>query len=209
LIAAAILAAGRGERFGGDSTKVLARFRGRPLVAHAVAAATESGLAPVLVVVGNAADTVSTRFANESIVVVRNEQWRTGIASSLVAALRELVPRDDVDAVVVGLADQPLVGAEAYCRLAAAYDDGARLAVATYEGVRGNPVLLAREHWDEAMALTGDEGARVLLRRHGATEVPCDGTGSPTDVDTPADLEALERRATRSPAGSERARPQE
>jgi CTP:molybdopterin cytidylyltransferase MocA len=192
MIAAAVLAAGRGQRFGGDVPKVLAPFRGRPLVAHALAAATASGLAPVLVVVGNAADTVTTMLSNENIVVVRNDQWQRGIASSLVAALCDLMPRTDVNAVVVGLADQPLVGAEAYCRLAAAYDDGARLAVATYHGVRGNPVLLAREHWDEAMALTGDEGARVLLRRHGATEVPCDGTGSPTDVDTPADLEALE-----------------
>ena len=86
---------------------------------------------------------------------------------------------------MVGLADQPLVGADAYRRVARAHDDGARLAVATYGGVRGNPVLIGREHWDEALALAGDEGARVLLRRHGAVEVPCDGTGEPTDVDTP------------------------
>ena len=59
--------------------------------------------------------------------------------------------------------------------------------------MRGNPVLIGREHWAEALALDGDEGARVLLRRHGAVEVPCDGTGEPTDVDTPEDLAALER----------------
>jgi CTP:molybdopterin cytidylyltransferase MocA len=125
-------------------------------------------------------------------VLARNEAWHSGIASSLAAALQALEPRTEVRAVVIGLADQPLVGAEAYRRLARAYDDGARLAVATYGGERGNPVLLAREHWDEAMALTGDEGARVLLRRHEALDVPCDGTGSPNDVDTPADLAALE-----------------
>jgi nicotine blue oxidoreductase len=103
---------------------------------------------------------------------------------------------------VIGLADQPLVGAGAYRRLADAYDAGAPLAVATYGGVRGNPVLLARGYWDEAMALTGDEGARVLLRRHPAVEVACDGTGLPTDVDTPADLADLEN-AWRSPTASE------
>ena len=54
-------------------------------------------------------------------------------------------------------------------------------------------MLIGREHWDEALALSGDEGARVLLRRHGAVEVPCDGTGEPTDVDTPEDLVALEK----------------
>ena len=46
-------------------------------------------------------------------------------------------------------------------------------------------MLLARDHWDEALGLEGDEGARVLMRRHPVVEVPCDGTGEPTDVDTP------------------------
>jgi CTP:molybdopterin cytidylyltransferase MocA len=127
--------------------------------------------------------------------VVTNDHPEHGIASSLHVALRALEVDDDgIDGVVVGLADQPLVGAQAYRRVADAYDDGARLAVATYGGVRGNPVLLARQHWLEALALNGDEGARVLLRRHGATEVPCDGTGEPADVDTPEDLARLETR---------------
>ena len=191
-----MLAAGRGERFGGGTPKPLAPFRGRPLVQHALDAACGSGLTPVVVVVGNGADDVARAIvANENVVLAHNAQWRSGIASSLGAALRALEPRTDVSAVVIGLADQPLVGAEAYRRLARAYDDGARLAVATYGGERGNPVLLGREHWDEAMALTGDEGARVLLRRHAALDVPCDGTGSPNDVDTPADLAAAEQRA--------------
>jgi CTP:molybdopterin cytidylyltransferase MocA len=64
--------------------------------------------------------------------------------------------------------------------------------VATYEGERGHPVLIARSHFDEAMHLTGDEGARSLLVAHDVVEVPCDGTGDARDVDTPADLAALE-----------------
>jgi molybdenum cofactor cytidylyltransferase len=192
VIAAAVLAAGRGERFGGDTAKPLVAFRGRPLVAHALDAATGSGLTPVFLVVGNQAGAVAGR-AGEGVTVVHNDRWASGIASSLVAVLQTLAPRAEIDAVVVGLADQPLVGAEAYRRVAATYDDGVRLAVATYGGVRANPVLLAREHWDEALALTGDEGARVLLRRHAAVEVPCDDTGSPTDIDTPADLQSLEQ----------------
>jgi CTP:molybdopterin cytidylyltransferase MocA len=115
----------------------------------------------------------------------------------LQAALRALEPDASVDAVVVGLADQPLVGAGAYRRVGVARDDGALLAVATYGGTRGNPVLIGREHWHEALALAGDEGARVLLRKHGATEVPCDDAGDATDVDTPEDLAVLETRPLR------------
>jgi CTP:molybdopterin cytidylyltransferase MocA len=191
VIAAAVLAAGSGERMGGDTPKPLVALHGKPLVSYALDAASSAALQPVLVVVGNAADEV-VRVVPRGAEVVRNEQWRTGIASSLGAALRALVPRRDVAAVVVGLADQPFVGADAYRRVAAAYHDGARLAAATYGGERRNPVLLAREHWDEALTLTGDEGARTMFRRHVVVDVPCDDTGSPADVDTPADLRSLE-----------------
>jgi nicotine blue oxidoreductase len=192
-VAAAVLAAGGGSRFAGDTPKVLAELGGRPLVAHAVDAAVAGGLRPVLLVVGELGDDVAVHAPGE-VEIVRNRDWRDGIASSLRAVLHALEPRDEIGAVVVGLADQPFVGSAAYERLAAAYDAGARLAAATYEGRRANPVLVAREHWHEASALEGDEGARQLMRRHAVVEVSCDGTGDPTDVDTTEDLAALEAR---------------
>ncbi len=191
MIAVVVLAAGRGERFGGAAPKQLAELGGRPLVVHALDAARASDAGAVTVVVSD--DRVAA-LVPDGVEVVRNPTPESGIASSLQVALRALEPRAEVDAVVVGLADQPLVGAAAYRRVASAYDDGARLAVATYRGARGNPVLIARRHWSEALDLDGDEGARVLLRRYGATEVPCDDTGDPSDVDTRADLAALEAR---------------
>jgi molybdenum cofactor cytidylyltransferase len=177
------------------------------VVAWAVAAARGSGLTPLVLVLGYEAETVLAAALDGApedahLVVARNDFFEQGIASSLGVAIAALQPRLAVDAVVVGLGDQPRVGAEAYRRLARAYDSGARLAVATYAGVRGNPVLLARDHWDEALGLEGDEGARVLMRRHPVVEVACDGTGEPTDVDTPHDLAALEER-WRSPTSSE------
>jgi molybdenum cofactor cytidylyltransferase len=191
-----VLAAGRGTRFGGEVPKPLLELRGRTLVSYAVDAAQGSGLAPIVVVVSD--DRVAAALGagpqTGVVQVVRNEAPERGIASSLQAGLRALEPDSTIAAAVIGLGDQPLVGAGAYRRVASAYDDGARLAVATYGGERANPVLMAREHWDEALDLVGDEGARVLFRRHGAVAVPCDGTGEPIDVDTPEDLAALERR---------------
>jgi len=199
-----VLAAGRGVRFGGDIPKPLLELGGRPLVRHAVDAALGSGLAPVVVVVGSdrVAAALAADVAAGAVRLARNEAPERGISSSLHAALESLDADTAVEGVVVGLGDQPLVGAAAYERLASAFETGAALAVATYAGTRGNPVLIGREHWAEAMALTGDEGARVLIRRHGAREVPCDGTGQPTDVDTPEDLIALEK-AWRSQTASE------
>jgi CTP:molybdopterin cytidylyltransferase MocA len=162
-------------------------------VEYALDAAQGSGLAPVVVVVSD--DRVAAAvagFAGDDLELARNPAPERGIASSFQAVLHHLQSRADVRAVVIGLADQPRVGSSAYARVGAAYDDGARLAVATYGGVRGNPVLIARDHWPEALALEGDEGARVLLRRHRAVEVPCDGTGDPTDIDVPEDLARVE-----------------
>ena len=191
-VAIAILAAGRGSRLGGDVPKPLVELRGRPLVSWALGAATASDLRPVVLVVGHRGDAV-TRAATEGVVVVRSRRWRRGIARSLRAALEALEPWAQVGAVAVGLADQPLVGADAYRRLAGAYRDGARLAVATYHGQRRNPVLLGRTMWPQARRLDGDEGARALMDEDDVVEVDCTDTGSAADVDTLDDLREAER----------------
>jgi CTP:molybdopterin cytidylyltransferase MocA len=150
-----------------------------------------SGLRPVVVVVGcQAADVAAA--SGTLAEIVENPDWESGMATSLRAGLATVLPDATVTAVAVALADQPRIGADAYRRLAAAHREGAELAVATYAGKRGHPVLIGRAHFDEAMRLTGDEGARSLLAAHDVVEVPCDGTGDAVDVDTPADLAALE-----------------
>ena len=123
------------------------------------------------------------------VEIVENPEWQEGIASSLRAVLTALTPRSDVDALCVGLADQPLVGAEAYRRVAKA--DG-ELVVPTYDGRPGNPVKLARSLWHEASELRGDVGARALARDR-AVRIDCTGTGSAADVDTLEDLERLQQ----------------
>jgi molybdenum cofactor cytidylyltransferase len=190
-VAAAILAAGSGERLGGDVPKPMLALQGRPLVSWALAAATASSLRPVVLVVGNAAGMVE-KAATEGVIVVRARRWRHGIARSLRAALEALDPYAQVGAACIGLADQPLVGAAAYQRLAEAHEAGASIAVATYAGTRGNPVLIARRLWHEARELDGDVGVRALMGRHEVIEVDCTDTGDPTDIDTVDDLRAVE-----------------
>ena len=187
-VAAAVLAAGRGSRLGGDASKPLLEWRGRPLVAWALDAVLESGLAPVVVVVGYRADEVRATVGTNA-EVIENPEWEEGIASSLRTVLGFMTPDAAVDAVAVGLADQPLVGPEAYRRVAAT--DG-ELVIPTYAGQPGNPVKLARSLWPEALELRGDVGARALARDR-AVHVDCTDTGSAADVDTLEDLERLQQ----------------
>lgn len=188
-----LLAAGAGRRFG--RPKALVSFAGSPLVTRGAGMLADGGCEPVLVVLGAAADEVLATADVTQARAIRNDDWASGLASSLRVGLAALP--SEADAVVVALADQPLVGAPVIRALRAAFDGGAQLAVATYDGRRGNPVVLARAHWDGvARAARGDVGARDYLRQHAAdvVQVDCTALGDPSDVDTPEDLAALEAR---------------
>ena len=191
-VAGVLLAAGEGSRFG--RPKALVELDGQTLAERGVALLRAGGTDPVLIVTGAAS--VELRPEHQARTVY-NGEWRTGMGSSLRAALRaltELEAGPEIGAVVVALADQPLVGPEAVGRLIAAYQAGADVAVAAYGGKPRNPVLLAREHWPEVIATaTGDQGARAFLRARPelVTLVECGDTGRPDDIDTPADLEHI------------------
>jgi CTP:molybdopterin cytidylyltransferase MocA len=197
-VAGVLLAAGEGSRFG--QPKALVELNGQTLAERGVGLLRAGGADPILVVTG------AVPLELDGTLTVDNPQWRTGMGSSLRAALQALTEADrgpdrgpdigpdigpGIGAVVVALADQPLVGAEAVARLIAAYRGGASVAVAAYGGQPRNPVLLAREHWPEVIATaTGDQGARAFLRTRPelVTLVECGDTGRPDDIDTPADL---------------------
>jgi CTP:molybdopterin cytidylyltransferase MocA len=193
-VAGVLLAAGEGSRFG--QPKALVELAGQTLAERGVALLRAGGADPVIVVTGAALVSLT------GIQPVHNDQWRTGMGSSLRAALCALtgtghLSAPGVGAVVVALADQPLVGAAAVARLIAAYRAGATVAVAAYHGKPRNPVLLARIHWPEVIATAaGDQGARAFLRAHPdlVALVECGDTGSPDDIDTPADLDRVTRR---------------
>jgi CTP:molybdopterin cytidylyltransferase MocA len=182
-VAGLVLAAGAGRRYG--MPKALVEYEGSLLVERAVRTAA-AVCDPVVVVLGAQADEVRHRAGLGLAMVVVNPEWDTGRASSLRAgldALRRLPGRDD--AALVTLVDMPGMTPAALDRVAAEAAPGA-LAVATYDGVRGHPVLLGREHWaGVAGTATGDEGARRYLAAHDVTEVDCSGLADPADLDVP------------------------
>jgi CTP:molybdopterin cytidylyltransferase MocA len=193
LIAGVLLAAGAGSRLG--RPKALVELGGRTLAERGVVMLRDGGTDPVLIVTG-AVDVPAVDGAR----VVANPDWRTGMGSSVRAGLHALGAADDVGAVVIALADQPLVGAESVGRLIAAFHDGASVAVAAYGGQPRNPVLIAREHWPAvAEAATGDSGARAFLRARPELVrlVECGDTGQPDDIDTPDDLARVASRDPR------------
>jgi len=179
-IAAVLLAAGGGTRFTGPTHKLLADFRGKPVVQWAVENAAAAGLDDLVVVLG-AVDLRSVLPAG--VTVLHNPRWHQGQATSLQTALRHGW-RGGYDAFVVGLGDQPLVPAVTWQTIA---QSGGPLVSAVMDGQRSPPMRIDKELWP-LLPTEGDEGARTLIRSRPdlLREIACPGHG--LDIDTLEDL---------------------
>ena len=183
IVAAVVLAAGGGRRYG--MPKALVEYEGSLLVERAVRTA-RAVCDPVLVVLGAQAVDVWRQADLGGSAVLANKDWESGMASSLRVGLEGLRGwPDQVDAALITLVDMPGMTPEA---LEKVRHEGspAALAVATYDGVRGHPVLIGREHWAGVIeTLSGDEGARRYLAEHDVVEIDCTDLADPTDLDVP------------------------
>ena len=168
MIAAVVLAAGEASRFGSPKQRLL--------LADVLAAVRASSVDEILVVEGAYELETDAR-------VVRCDEWPRGMGASLRCGLADLSA--NTEATVVVLADGPDLSPAAIDRVIASWRDGLGAVIAaSYGGVRGHPVLLARSVWKDIP----DEGARAL----DPVLVACDDLGPPGDVDYPADLRARE-----------------
>ncbi|WP_182347676.1 NTP transferase domain-containing protein [Tomitella gaofuii] len=187
-VAGVLLAAGRGRRFG--RPKALVRLDGEPLVARAARTLAQGGCAPVVVVLGAAADEASALVPPDARTVIAAD-WAAGLAASLRAGLRALPTGAGAStAALLHLADLPDVGPDVVARLLEsaqhAPDPSGVLARATYGGEPGHPVLVGRRHWaDLTASVTGDRGAGPWLRRRSDVRlVACDDLATGDDADT-------------------------
>lgn len=186
-VAAVVLAAGSGSRFG--ATKQLAEIAGRPLVAHAVETARAADVDEVVVVVGHDADRVTAALPSEpTIRAVTNQRHAEGQSTSLRCGLDAL--SDNARAAVVLLADQPGIAVAAVRAVVAAWSAGATVARARYVDGPGHPVVFDRTTWPRLREMTGDQGARDLLGDLPVMDVPVAGA-APPDVDRPDDLDLV------------------
>ena len=180
---AVLLAAGAGTRFVGDTNKLRAIVRGKPVLSHALSAALNADIGDVVVITG--ADTFDDLL--KDCTTVHNSEWSSGQRSSVLCAIAE-AERRGCDVVVIAAADQPFVTADDWRAVA---HDPSPIAVATYEGHRGTPVRLHKSVWELFRTLDGDPdaGARALmtLRPELVSQVACKGSGA--DIDTTEDLQ--------------------
>lgn len=184
-LAAIVLAAGASRRFG--SAKQLHRVGGRSLVGRAADAVCEAGFHPAIVVVGSSGEDVARELHGSECDVIVNVRWEEGMASSIragVERVRQIAP--GTRGVLIALADQTDVSREILESLADRFLVGAEPAVACrYDGVLGPPAIFAVSLFGHLEALTGDEGARSLLRSGAIPVGVVDFPEGARDIDTP------------------------
>nr|WP_250033490.1 nucleotidyltransferase family protein [Actinoplanes maris] len=176
-----LLAAGAGSRYG--MPKALIPYPSRLLVERGVDTLGEAGLSPIVVVLGAEAERVLAAAPGLPATVI-NDEWQSGLGSSLRAGLRALAGTP-AEAAVVLLVDMPGVTAEAVRRVTAHATAGA-LVMGGYGERRGHPVVLGRSHWPGVIAgATGDSGARSYLRTRSVHVVPVGDVADDLDLDVP------------------------
>jgi CTP:molybdopterin cytidylyltransferase MocA len=198
---ALLLAAGQATRF--RSQKLLALWRGRPLVTHAIALIgalrAEGRLAGATAVTQAGDETINPLLRQSGFRIVPNGHPERGMSHSLRLGLGALTALDpQPDAAMIFLADQPAAPREAAVEVIRAWQAGGSAVVrpryAESPDEPGHPVLLDRDAWGLAESLSGDEGLGRVLARSSHLVLHVDVDGANPDVDTPADLSDLERR---------------
>jgi molybdenum cofactor cytidylyltransferase len=192
-VGAVLLAAGEARRLGGRP-KSLLRLQGQPLVRRNVVALSGAGIQEIAVVLGHRAEEVECALRDLPVSVLRNPDFHRGRMSSLNVGLAAL--SDGLDAVVVALADQPLIGADDISALIATFgrNRGAAAAVVPYvDGCRGNPIILDAEVRAAVLANEKYAGCRQWLDAHPERIVRMETSNRhySLDIDSFADIDAF------------------
>jgi len=185
---AAVLAAGGSQRFG--RSKMLESITGETLVRRATSLAREVCGDCSILVVGHDACAVAAAASDAPQFVIVNDHYEEGIGGSIALAAKAV--SHVADALLLLLADQPLVTAHHLQALVSAWDGADGVIVATaFSATMGPPVLFPHSTFDALGELTGDQGAKSLLQssRFDVRTVPFEDAA--IDIDTPADLKKL------------------
>jgi len=181
-----MLAAGLSRRMGGPN-KLLQAYLGKPLLAHALKIAEEIEFFDRVAVTGRDCAETEALAAPFGFRCVFNPSFAEGLGTSIAAGARALHP--EAEGAFIALGDMPEIGPDVYRALSEYFTQGSIVAP-LHNGERGHPVLFCKSYIAQLSVLSGDEGARSILRRHtlSVAEVETANPGVLRDVDTREDF---------------------
>jgi len=160
--AGVVLAAGGSERLG--APKQLLSWQGKPFIRKVVENGLEAGLSPLVVVTGAAQEAVAIAVDGLPVILVHNDEWETGQASSMRAGLSAL--SSEVDSALFLLSDQPQISVNLISQLIERYaQNRIPITAPLVDGQHSNPVLFAQETFEALMKVSGDRGGRAVFNQ--------------------------------------------
>lgn len=186
-VSAIILAAGESRRMG--QLKQLLPLGDSTILERTIDKILGSTVNEVIVVLGHQAAEVRQKIAGRPIKIVVNPDYPKGMASSIAAGLKFV--DSQAEAVMLVLGDQPYVDSLTINRLIDAFASHNKgIAIPTYQGQRGHPLIFSRKYDEPLARLSGDIGGREIISQHpeDVLEVAVNCPGVVTDIDTPPDL---------------------
>jgi molybdenum cofactor cytidylyltransferase len=176
-----------------DRPKQLLTFGGKTLLQYSLGTASASGAEPIVVVLGANAETLRSEIEEDKAHVVVNTEWQEGMASSIRCGIKAVLENSpDNEGIILMVCDQPFVTPDLLDELIAAYRrTGKQIVACGYDDTFGPPVFFHRALFDQLIGLTGDIGARSIVRQHTEMLEVIPFPEGTFDVDTEADYERI------------------
>lgn len=182
-VSAILLAAGESKRMG--KLKQLMPLGNTTIVEQTIDNLLSSGVSEVIVVLGHRAEEVMKRVATRPIKIAVNPIYHQGMGTSIAAGLNLVDSR--AQAVMLALGDQPFVDSQTLNRLIEEFDTHDKgIAIPTYQGRRGHPIIFSIKYKAQLSGLKGDIGGREIIKEHpeDILEVAVECEGIVIDIDT-------------------------
>lgn len=188
-----ILAAGSSSRLGKPKQNLV--FQGSTLLQRTINAALAADCQQIVVVLGANAPIIEPTITGQPIQIIHNSDWEKGMASSISCGLATLLKTTpQLQSVILMLCDQPFADASIINQLTQASANNKQLVACNYNGTIGVPALFNKTHFEELLALQGNEGAKRLLLKYNNEVHKIPFPLGMIDIDTIGDYERLEIR---------------
>ena len=184
-----ILAAGSSSRMG--ELKQMMMYKNKTFLQHIIGEAKNANLEPVICVTGYKSDLITKSISGTGVSIVYNAQWPEGMGSGISAGIKQLLS-SDVDSVILAVSDQPHVSADLFGTMKALKDQtGKGIVASSYAGTLGTPVLFGRNYFEYLKLLSGNQGAKNIVKLNMPDVCPIEFEKGRIDIDTKEDYEHL------------------
>jgi molybdenum cofactor cytidylyltransferase len=184
-----ILAAGNSSRMG--EPKQLMTFKNKTFLQHIVEESKEAGLDPVICVTGYKSEQISDTIRGMHVTILYNEKWSEGMGTGISVGVKQLL-HSDVDSVILAVSDQPYVSSGLFAKMLTLKDQaGKRIVACSYAGTLGTPVLFGKDYFNQLQSLSGNQGAKNIVKLNMPDVYPVEFEKGKIDIDTKEDYENL------------------